>query len=154
LSKLTYLVAQGRGQEIKDYYKKLKNQGLLGDPNLSGSKLRTTVNIKGVDETIAESAEQGQSQNDLVYDALLRQIDYIENVLQDERFAYPEETLQAMALMGITPKDQEESNLLKAQILNLSLVKSGEYWSIKLLISSMLSGFDTSIVWCPILSAQ
>lgn len=133
LSKLTYLVAQGRGQEIKDYYKKLKNQGLLGDPNLSGSKLRTTVNIKGVDETIAESAEQGQSQNDLVYDALLRQIDYIENVLQDERFAYPEETLQAMALMGIAPKDQEESHLLKAQILNLSLINSGFFNEFNLL---------------------
>ena len=125
LSKLTYLIAQGRTKEIKEYYKKLHDEGLLGDQNLSASKLRTTVNINGVDETIAESAESGQSQNDFIYNALLRQIDYIENILQDERFAFPESTLQEMALLGITPKDREESNLLKAQILNLSLVNSG-----------------------------
>ena len=133
LSKFTYLIAQGRGKEIRDYYKKLYDKGLLGDSNLSASKLRTTTSIKGVDEVIAESAEKGQSQNDLVYNALLRQVDYIENVLQDERFAYSEETLQAMAFMGITPKDEEESHLLKAQILNTTLVNSGFFNEFNLL---------------------
>lgn len=125
LAQFTYLIAEGRGGEIKEYYKKLHDKGLLGDSNLSSSKLRTTTGIKGVDETVAESAEKGQSQNDFVYNALLRQVDYIENILKDERFAYPEETVRAMALMGITPKDGDEAHLLKAQILNLSSVNSG-----------------------------
>lgn len=125
LSKFTYLVAQGRGDEIKAYYKKLHDKGLLGDSNLSSSKLRTTTGIKGVDEVISESAEKGGSQNDFVYNALLRQVDYIENVLKDERFAYPESVALSMAVSGIEPKDQEESHLLKAQILNVAGVNSG-----------------------------
>ena len=39
LSKFTYLIAQGRSKEIRDYYKKLHEKGLLGDSNLSASKL-------------------------------------------------------------------------------------------------------------------
>jgi uncharacterized membrane protein YgaE (UPF0421/DUF939 family) len=38
-----------------------------------------------------------------------------------------------MALMGITPKDEEESHLLRAQILNLSLVNSGFFNEFNLL---------------------
>lgn len=125
MAKFTYLIAEGRGNEIREYYKKLHDKGLLGDSNLSASKLRTTTGIKGVDEVIAESAEKGGSQNDYVYQSLLRQVDYIENILQDERFAYPEETIQAMAMMGIEPKDEEEAHLLKAQILNLASINSG-----------------------------
>ena len=125
MAKFTYLIAEGRGNEIREYYKKLHDKGLLGDSNLSASKLRTTTGIKGVDEIVAESAEKGGSQNDYVYQSLLRQVDYIENILKDERFAYPEELIRTMAFVGIDPKDQEESHLLRAQILNVASVNSG-----------------------------
>lgn len=125
LSKLTYLIAQGRTDEIKAYYKKLHNKGLLGDSNLSSSKLKTTINLDGVEETIAESAERNESQNDFVYNALLRHIDYIENLLADEKMKVPTEVHAKMLFGQIAPKSSENNKLLRAQVLNLALENSG-----------------------------
>ena len=124
IAKMTYLLAQGRGSEIKAYYKKLHDKGLLGDPNLSASKLRTTINLDGVEEVIAESAEKGQSQNDFVYNALLRHVDYIEELLTDEKMKVPTDVSLKMALGNITPEKGNEK-LLRAQVLNLAMENSG-----------------------------
>ena len=124
LSKLTYLIAEGRTAEIKAYYKKLHDKGLLGDPNLSSSKLKTTVNLDGVEEVIAESAEKNQSQNDFVYNALIRHIDYIENLLADEKMKVPTDVHVKMALGQIAPKTGEDK-MLRAQVINLALENSG-----------------------------
>ena len=123
-AKMTYLLAQGRGAEIKAYYKKLHDKGLLGDPNLSASKLKTTVNLEGVEEVIAESAEKGQSQNDFVYNALLRHVDYLEELLADEKMKVPAEVSLKMALGNITPEKGDEK-MLRAQVLNLAMENSG-----------------------------
>lgn len=124
LSKLTYLIAEGRTSEIKAYYKKLHDKGLLGDANLSASKLKTTVNLEGVEEVIAESAEKNQSQNDFVYNALIRHIDYIENLLADEKMKIPTDVHLKMAVGQIAPKTGEDK-MLRAQVINLALENSG-----------------------------
>ena len=111
-------------KKIKAYYKKLHDKGLLGDPNLSASKLKTTVNLEGVEEVIAESAEKDQSQNDFVYNALLRHIDYLEELLADEKMKVPAEVSLKMALGNITPEKGDEK-ILRAQVLNLAMENSG-----------------------------
>lgn len=123
-SKLTYLLAQGRGSEIKEYYKKLHDKGLLGDTNLSSSKLKTTINLEGVEEVVAETAERGQSQNDFVYNALLRHIDYIEELLADEKMKVPTDVSIKMALSNINP-EKDNDKMLRAQVLNLAMENSG-----------------------------
>ena len=46
------------------------------------------------------------------------------------------------------------SNVSSQQILKYLLVKQGINWSIRLFITSMLCGLETSIVWCAILLCQ
>lgn len=93
LRELSYIIAQGRGQEIKDYYKKLHKKGLLGSTTLSGTKFETITNADGTTEEKAQTAVQGESQNDIVYEALIQHIDYIEGMMEDEGIKVSEKYL-------------------------------------------------------------
>lgn len=122
LAKMSYLIAEGRGQEIKDYYTKLYKKGLLGDPNLSSSKLQTVVDIDGQNQVVAET--EGKSQNEMIYNQLIQHVDYIESLISEEGLKIPRSVLETMAANNIDPKLQDH-RLLKAQALNLAAVNGG-----------------------------
>ena len=125
LAKMVYLIAEGRGQELKDYYTKLYKKGQLGDTNLSSSKFQTVTDIDGNNEIVAESG--GQSQNEMVYNMLINQINYLESLISEEGMKIPRSVLETMAVNNISPKSIEDHRLLRAQILNLSLVNGGYF---------------------------
>lgn len=92
LSKLVYMCAEGRGEEIRNYFRKWHKEGKLGSTNL-GSKFETIESIKGK-EVVSEVAVQGSTtHNDVVFNALMRQIDLIENILSEEGLKVKEKTL-------------------------------------------------------------
>lgn len=123
LSQLTYLIAEGRGNDIKKYYKKLHDKGLLGNTSLSGSKFETVTDIKGNDVVV--EADGARTQNDVTYDVLCRHVDYIESLLSSEGMKIPEKVQEEIMTKGIRSSEKFQVRTLKAQILNESLVRSG-----------------------------
>lgn len=87
LEQLTWYVAQGRENEIRNYYDQWYKKGWLGSKDLSGSKFEIS-NVPGEKGTILfESSTDGDlSQNDVVYKALVQQLDYVKEMLQEEGF--------------------------------------------------------------------
>jgi hypothetical protein len=122
LAKMSYLIAEGRGQEIKDYYTKMYKKGLLGDSNLSASKFQTVTDINGNNEIVAESG--GKSQNDMIYEQLIGHVDYMETLISEEGLKIPHDVALKMA-QAIDPEKLENHRLLRAQALNLAMVNGG-----------------------------
>lgn len=122
LAKMSYLIAEGRGQEIKDYYTKMYKKGLLGDSNLSASKFQTVTDINGNNEIVAEAG--GKSQNDMIYEQLIGHIDYMETLISEEGLKVPHDVALKMA-QAIDPAKLEDHRLLRAQALNLAMVNGG-----------------------------
>lgn len=122
LARLTYLIAEGRTQEIRNHVTKLYKKGLLGDNNLSGSKSQIVTDIDGNGEFVFETG--GESQNDLVYKQIMRHVDYLDTIISQEGLKLPEDTVIQMITMGIDPKTFDEK-LFTAKLLNLSLVRGG-----------------------------
>ena len=91
LSKLVYMVAEGRAGEIRDYFRKWHKEGRLGSTNL-GSKFETIESVKGK-EIVSEAVKNGLSHNDIVFNALMSQIDLIEQILSEEQLKVNERTL-------------------------------------------------------------
>lgn len=99
LSKLTYMIAEGRAEEIRDYYRKWHKEGRLGSTNL-GSKFET---IEGVDgkTVVNEAAVDGSTtHNDVVFEALMKQVDLIESILSEEGLKINEKTLGEVLKLG------------------------------------------------------
>lgn len=136
LAKMAYLIAEGRGQELKDYYTKLYKKGQLGDANLSSSKFQTVIGIDNNNEIVAETA--GKSQNEMVYNMLMNQIDYMESLISEEGMKIPRSVLETMAANNISPKSIDNHRLLRAQILNLSLVNGGYFNDINKLTTDIV----------------
>jgi hypothetical protein len=122
LAKMTYLIAEGRTQELRDYVTKLYKKGLLGDSNLSGSKSQIVEDIDGSGNLVFESG--GKSQNDLIYEQMMRHIDYIDTIVSQEGLKLPEEYVMQMIAAGINPKDFN-SKTFTARILNLAMITGG-----------------------------
>ena len=136
LAKMSYLIAEGRGQELKDYYTKLYKKGQLGDANLSSSKFQTITGIDGNNEIVAET--EGKSQNEMVYNMLMNQIDYMEALISEEGMKIPRSVLETMTTNNISPKSINDHRLLRAQILNLSLVNGGYFNDINKLTTDIV----------------
>jgi hypothetical protein len=81
---LVYLIQQGRDAEIKQYYKKQHEKGLLGNKNLSATEYKIIKNESGEEVKEYLFAKPGESQNDAVYNMLTQQVDYIKSVLRSE----------------------------------------------------------------------
>lgn len=122
LAKMTYLIAEGRTQELRDYVTKLYKKGLLGDSNLSGSKSQIVEDIDGSGNLVFETG--GKSQNDLIYEQMMRHIDYIDTIVSQEGLKLPEEYVMQMIAAGINPKDFN-SKTFTARILNLAMITGG-----------------------------
>ena len=122
LAKMTYLIAEGRTQEVRDYITKLYKKGLLGDSNLSASKSQIVTDIDGKGNLVYET--EGESQNDLIYRQMMRHVDYLDNIISQEGLKHPEEVMLTMAAMGVDPK-AFDGKLITAKLLNLTMVRGG-----------------------------
>lgn len=98
LAKLTYMIAEGRTEEIRDYYRKWHKEGRLGSTNLS-TKFETIDGVKG-EEIISEPLRDGLSHNDIVFNALMQQVDLIEQILSEEQLKVNEKTLGEILKMN------------------------------------------------------
>lgn len=98
LSKLTYMIAEGRAEEIRNYYRKWHKEGRLGSTNL-GSKFETIESVKGK-EIVSEAVTDGLTHNDIVFNALMQQIDLIEQILSEEQLKVNEKTLGEILKMN------------------------------------------------------
>ena len=98
LSKLTYMIAEGRADEIRGYYRKWHKEGRLGSTNL-GSKFETIESVKGK-EIVSEAVRDGLSHNDVVFEALMGQVDLIEQILSEEQLKVNERTLGEILKMN------------------------------------------------------
>ena len=104
LQKLTYYIAQGRGQEIRNFYKQWHAKGLLGSTSL-GTDLTTVTSVNG-SEVVAEPAGQGLSQNDIVFRTMMEYVDSIESTISKEGLLIDVGSLVRNALNGYKESDK------------------------------------------------
>lgn len=103
MAKLTYYIAQGRGQEIRDLYRQWYSKGLLGSTSL-GTDLSVINSIDG-SQTVSEPAGNGLSQNDVVFHTLMEYINTIENTISKEGLKIDTGSLVRNALIGYQKTD-------------------------------------------------
>lgn len=88
-SQLTYLIAQDRTDEIYDYLDVLYKKGKLGNKNLSGKEFEIKTGKDGKLEIIYNEAKSGESQNDIVYNALKSYIQNTQKLMEEEGLIKP-----------------------------------------------------------------
>lgn len=76
-------VAEGNADEIREYYKKWHDKGWFGSINLSGAKFVQNA-LPGSKNAILAEADTNLTQNDAIYNLLSQEIDYIEQILNEE----------------------------------------------------------------------
>lgn len=116
LNELVKLIADGRGSEIKQVLDKWHKSERFGSKDLSGTKLRTIASIDG-DKTVALPNE-GVSQNDLIYQILKDEVDYVEKVLEEEGFKNFES-------LGIRLAEKQGMNLSDSQKSTIKMEELG-----------------------------
>ena len=104
LQKLTYYIAQGRGQEIRDFYRQWHKKGLLGSTSL-GTNLTTITSVNG-SEVVSEPARNSLSQNDVVFNTMMSYIDSIESTISKEGLLVDTGSLVRNALNGYRETDK------------------------------------------------
>lgn len=104
LQKLTYYIAQGRGQEIRDFYRQWHAKGLLGSTSL-GTTLSSISSVNGT-ELVSEPAGNNLSQNDVVFHTLMNYVNTIENTINKEGLLIDTGTLMRDALAGYRESDR------------------------------------------------
>lgn len=85
VAELVNLAINGRAKDVKRYATKLAEKGLIGSDSLSGTLFELIDSVDGKTE-VSASSEGNVSQNELVYDAFMKQVNFIENILSDEGF--------------------------------------------------------------------
>lgn len=83
LQQLIYHIGDGRADEIRDYYSKWHDRGRFGSINLSGSKIIQNA-LPGAKNKILAEADTKFTQNDAIYNMLIQQVNYIEQILNEE----------------------------------------------------------------------
>lgn len=92
---IVYLIRQGRTDDIRNELARLHKKGKLGDVNLSG-KTYELVNTGDETQIKFHNAEEGESQNDVVYDQLLDYIDRVDKLMSSEGLKVSDETLKKL----------------------------------------------------------
>ena len=82
-SELTYLIAQGREEEVYDRLDALYKKGKLGNKNLSADKFKIKVGKNGEQEIVYEGTD-GTSQNDAIYNALKGYVANMSKIMNEE----------------------------------------------------------------------
>lgn len=117
---LVYLIAQGRGDEIRDYYSGLHRKGKLGNPNLSSSKVEIVDTVDGEDAAFL-GATNMESQNDLVYGALTSHVDYIERLMSEEGLILSKARLQENLLDQLRAKQPDFADVFTQVVANAGM---------------------------------
>ena len=116
LQKLTYYIAQGRGGEIRDFYRQWHKKGLLGSTSL-GTNLTTISSINGT-ETVSEPAGNNLSQNDVVFNTMMEYVNTIESTISKEGLKKDVGSLVRNALNGYR---ESERSLRGDTLINLGV---------------------------------
>ena len=116
---MSYLIATGHANELRDRATVLYEKGVLGNKNLSAIK---TAGKNKNGETIYESGSETDNQNLYNYNLLLNQINYLENILQDAGMSFnfmyqidPETGLPMIGMDGKFVMQDAFANELKKQ---------------------------------------
>ena len=80
LQQMSYLIMTGHADEMRDRAKIMYEKGLFGNKNLSATDI--TYNSDG--EPIYKQGDENNNQNLWNYNAVLNQINYLENILQNQ----------------------------------------------------------------------
>lgn len=104
-SQIAYLMAQGKRNEIDKYIELYHKRGKLGNKNLSGMKYEIKSGKDGKPEIVYEEAASGESQNDVVYNALKSYVNNLERIMEEEGLILP-------------LSEQDNLNLFKGAILS------------------------------------
>ena len=78
---LTYLIATGHAGELRDRAKLMYDRGLLGNKNLSAKEKVTRTTPDGKTEVVYAAGTETDNQNLYMYNALVNQIRYMENII-------------------------------------------------------------------------
>lgn len=121
LEKMLYFIADGRGNEIKDYYRRWYNKGRLGSKNLSINDIFES-DLPGKEGKAIAPVDSNNNQNKAVYDALISYVDYLETLMSEENLLnfskkFPD-------ILQNVPSDLD-NKYKKASILNLIGAQSG-----------------------------
>lgn len=129
MKKLVYYIAEGRGQEIRDYFTNWHRRGLLGSKDL-GTSLTSIQSIDG-NKIVAESTNGKLSQNDIVYRHLINTVDFLEKIVNSEGLRYSKQQLDNLRLSGfnVSPETLRAQTIidlggystLQDELLNLAV---------------------------------
>ena len=86
LSEMARLIEDGRTEEIKSLIRKWHNAGRFGSNDLSGTKLSSVYDFDGYKLVPNSRDESEMSQNDLIYQILMDQVNYMDTILSQEGF--------------------------------------------------------------------
>ena len=94
LSELVKLISDGRGDEIRTIIDRWHKEGRFGSKDLAATKLSIVKGPEG-NLTIASEADVDNiSQNDFIYQSLIKQVNTIDNILAEENFKTMQDTLE------------------------------------------------------------
>lgn len=107
-SQLTYMLAQGKKDEIMQYLDLYHKKGKFGSKNLSGTQYEIKKDESGNLQIVYEAAEnEGDSQNDIIYKSLKSWVENQDRILQ-------EEGLSNVVLLSNTFNLPEDNKMLEA----------------------------------------
>ena len=121
LEKMTYLIAEGRGDDIRKYVRQWQKKGRLGSTNLSAAEGHTLTLPGKAGEWVA-NVDSSLTQNDAVAQAMYNYVDYIENLLAEEGLMNIAQ--KAPKILADIPEDLNDA-AKKATIINLIGAQSG-----------------------------
>lgn len=121
LEKMTYLIAEGRGDDIRKYVQQWQKKGRLGSTNLSATEGHT-LTLPGKSGEWVANVDSSLTQNDAVAQAMYNYVDYIENLLAEEGLMNMVQ--KAPKILADIPEDLND-NAKKATIINLIGAQSG-----------------------------
>lgn len=94
LSELVKLISDGRGDEIRTIIDRWHKEGRFGSKDLAATKLSIVKGPEGNITIASEADVDNISQNDFIYQALIKQVNTIDNILAEENFKTMQDTLE------------------------------------------------------------
>lgn len=126
LQEIIYLIRNGKTSDLKRELTRLRDKGALGSRNLSGKSFELVKEPDGY-KINYESAKEGESQNDVIYNQINSYIDRIDSIINEEGLNISDEELQALSAMtGINVTENLAKNIQRESLKN-QLIETGVY---------------------------
>jgi len=111
--KLIYYIGDGKADEMRNWLDHWHKKGLLGSKNLT-SKMSTIDSIDGTTPVMEQASSNNKlSQNDVVYNGMLRFVDTMENIVKSEGLYITPENIARVKKLGF----KVDNNTLNADTL-------------------------------------